>query len=141
MTLLFIEDPTRWDQDKIDFLEDAGKCGQKDPGEHHVKERKLINLFLNYPEGSAGSLMTKEFVDLKKRLTLKEILEKIIRSALDQETIYTCNVTDQNRKLEGAVSLKALALCDPQKIIESIMEPTSSPMRPCSTWKTLPPGI
>lgn len=108
--------------DKIDFLEEMpANVVKKILANTSENERKLINQFLNYPEDSAGSLMTIEYVDLKKHLSVQEALDKIRRSAPDQETIYTCYVTDQNRRLEGTVSLKALVLSDPQTTIESIM--------------------
>lgn len=84
-------------------------------------ERKLINQFLNYPEDSAGSLMTIEFVDLKKEMTVKEALKYIRATALDKETIYKCYVTNDRRQLEGRVSLKDLVLADTSMIIKDIM--------------------
>ncbi|RKD31330.1 magnesium transporter [Thermohalobacter berrensis] len=86
------------------------------------EERKLINQFLNYPEDSAGSLMTIEYVDLKKEMTVKEALEYIKKTGLTKETVYTCYVTDANRKLEGIVSLRKLVTSDENLTVEEIMD-------------------
>ena len=68
-----------------------------------MDKRKLINQFLQYPEDSAGSLMTIEYVDLKKEMTVKQAIERIQKIGVDKETIDICYVIDQNRKLEGIV--------------------------------------
>lgn len=62
--------------------------------------RRLINQYLNYPENSAGSIMTAEFVDLKKYMNVRESIARIRRIGEDKETIYTCFVTSADRKLE-----------------------------------------
>lgn len=85
-------------------------------------ERKLINQFLNYPQDSGGSIMTIEYVDLKKSMTVEESLKHIKDIGLTKETVYTCYVTDKNRKLEGFVSLRTLVTAEPDQIIEDIME-------------------
>ena len=109
--------------DKIDYLEEMPSSVVKKILKNSPEtERKLINQFLNYPENSAGSLMTIELVDLKKELTIDEALLRIRRTALDKETIYTCYVTDNNRKLEGTVSLKDLVIAPGNKKVEDIME-------------------
>ena len=84
-------------------------------------ERNLINHFLKYPDNSAGSLMTIEFVDLKKEMTVRDALEKIRRIGRDREIVYTCYVTDAWRRLEGIVSLKELVLASPDVKVEDIM--------------------
>ena len=86
------------------------------------EERKLINQFLKYPPDSAGSLMTIEYVSLKKNMTVKQALDYIRETGLKKETIYTCYVTDANRVLEGIVSLKELVLAPEQECIENIFE-------------------
>lgn len=83
--------------------------------------RKLINQFLNYPEDSAGSIMTIEFVDLKKEMTVKKALEHIRKTGIDKETINTCYVIDANRKLEGIVSIRRLILSNGDELVEDIM--------------------
>ena len=83
--------------------------------------RKLINQYLKYPENSAGSIMTAEFVDLKKYMSVKESIARIRRIGDDKETIYVCYVTSADRKLEGVVTVKDLLLHDDDDIIEDIM--------------------
>ncbi|MGI6433576.1 MAG: magnesium transporter [Sphaerochaetaceae bacterium] len=85
--------------------------------------RSLINQFLLYPEFSAGSIMTAEFVQLKKEMTVKQAIDHIRRVGEDKETIYTCYVTTQNRKLEGIISVRTLLLSDDETLLESLMEP------------------
>ena len=85
------------------------------------EERKLINQFLNYPENSAGSLMTIEYVDLKKEMTIKEALNHIKKTGVDKETIYTSYVLNEKRKLEGIISLRKLVLLDENLLISDVM--------------------
>ena len=84
--------------------------------------RALINQYLNYPENSAGSIMTAEFVDLKKYMSVKEAFARIRRIGEDKETIYICFVTNAHRKLEGVVTVKDLLLADPDTEIEELMD-------------------
>lgn len=84
--------------------------------------RALINQYLNYPENSAGSIMTAEFVDLKKYMSVKESFARIRRIGEDKETIYICFVTNAHRKLEGVVTVKDLLLADPDAVIEDLMD-------------------
>ena len=84
--------------------------------------RNLINQYLHYPENSAGSIMTAEFVDLKKYMSVKEAFARIRRIGEDKETIYICFVTSAHRKLEGIVTVKDLLLADPDAIIEDLMD-------------------
>ncbi len=108
--------------DKIDFLEDMpANFVKKLIAAAPPEERGLINQFLNYPENSAGSLMTIEFADLNKHMTVKEALARIKRTAVDKETIYTCYVLDDTRRLEGIVSLRRLVLAEEDQIISEIM--------------------
>lgn len=86
------------------------------------EERTLINQFLKYPAHSAGSIMTIEYVELKKNMTVKEALEHIKKTGINKETIYTCYVTDNKRKLEGIVSLRNLVVSDPDQSINDIMQ-------------------
>ena len=88
----------------------------------NADERKLINQFLKYPADSAGSLMTIEYVELRKKMTVKEALEHIKEIGLTKETVYTCYVTDKKRTLEGFVSLRTIVVSDEKVIIEDIME-------------------
>lgn len=84
--------------------------------------RKLINQYLKYPENSAGSIMTAEFIDLKKYMSVKESFARIRRIGADKETIYTCFVTSKDRKLEGIVSVKDLIMAEEDTVIEDIMD-------------------
>ena len=84
--------------------------------------RNLINQYLNYPENSAGSIMTAEFIDLKKYMNVRESIARIRRIGEDKETIYICFVTSADRKLEGVVSVKDLLLHDDETVIEEIMD-------------------
>ena len=84
--------------------------------------RNLINQYLRYPENSAGSIMTAEFVDLKKYMSVKESIARIRRIGEDKETIYVCFVVSADRKLEGIVTVKDLLLNDDDTIIEDLME-------------------
>ncbi|NTW72426.1 MAG: magnesium transporter [Eubacteriaceae bacterium] len=108
--------------DKIDYLEEIpANLVKKILKNTPENERKLINQFLNYPEYSAGSIMTIEFIDLKKHMTVLDSIERIRRIGTDKETIYTCYVTDRSRCLEGIISLKELILASEDTKIEDIM--------------------
>ncbi len=84
--------------------------------------RALINQYLKYPENSAGSIMTAEFVDLKKYMNVRESIARIRRIGDDKETIYVCYVTSADRRLEGVVTVKDLLLSDDDAVIEDIMD-------------------
>lgn len=109
--------------DRIDALEEmpAGAI-TKMLAHAPARERELINAFLNYPEDCAGSLMTIEQVELKGEWTVKEALENIRNTAADKETIYTCYVLDDSRKLEGFVSLRELVIADEDRLVSEMME-------------------
>jgi magnesium transporter len=95
--------------DKVDFLEEMpANVVKKILSNASDMERKLINQFLMYPEYSAGSIMTIEFVDLKGDMTAKEAFDHIRATGLNKETIYTCYVINSSRRLEGTLSLKTL---------------------------------
>ncbi|MCI6710481.1 MAG: magnesium transporter [Anaerovoracaceae bacterium] len=85
------------------------------------EERSLINTFLNYPENSAGSLMTIDYIDFKVDMTVRQCLEHIKEAGLDSETVYTCYVMDRDRMLLGVVSLRALVMADGDEIVADIM--------------------
>ena len=84
--------------------------------------RKLINQYLHYPENSAGSIMTAEFIDLKKYMSVRESIARIRRIGEDKETIYICFVTSADRKLEGIVTVKDLLLAEDDTVIENLMD-------------------
>ncbi|HHW81923.1 MAG TPA: magnesium transporter [Bacteroidales bacterium] len=86
------------------------------------EKRKLVNQFLNYPEDSAGGLMTIEYVRLTENMTVKNALDHVREIGLKKETVYTCYITNLHEKLIGIVSLRALVTEDPHKKIVDIME-------------------
>ena len=85
-------------------------------------DRKIINELLKYPEDSAGSIMTTEFIDLKENMTIEQALDRIRQIGTDSETIYTCYVLDENRKLQGIISIKELLLSKEDTLISDNME-------------------
>ena len=84
--------------------------------------RKLINQFLNYPENTAGSIMTAEYVGLKKTMTVEQCFAYIRHHAVDSETIYTCYVMDEKRMLDGVVTVKDLLLQPYERLVGDIMD-------------------
>lgn len=84
--------------------------------------RALINQYLHYPDNSAGTIMTSEFVDLKKYMSVKESFARIRRIGEDKETIYVCFVTSADRHLDGVVTVKDLLLADPDTVVEDLMD-------------------
>ncbi len=109
--------------DAVDLIEEMPATVVKRILMHTDPEvRKSINDILKYPEDSAGSLMTIEYVDLKKYMTVDDAFTRIRRTGVDKETIYVCYVTDENRKLLGLVTVKDLLLSDKSKKMFEIME-------------------
>lgn len=84
--------------------------------------RNLINQFLNYPENSAGSIMTAEYVGLKQKMTVEEAFAYIRKHGVDKETIYTCYVMDAKRTLEGVVTVKDLLMNPYETVLRDIMD-------------------
>lgn len=84
--------------------------------------RKMINEILKYPEDSAGSIMTTEYVSLRPEMTVLDALKRIQQVGVDKETIYTCYVISQDRLLIGIVTAKSLLLSLPDRPISDIME-------------------
>lgn len=85
------------------------------------KTREYINQILQYPKDSAGSIMTIEFVALRKTMTVEQAFERIRKTAIDKETIYTCYVTDATNKLLGLVTAKDLLLAEKSATLGEIM--------------------
>ena len=83
--------------------------------------RALINKFLSYPEDSAGSIMTAEFIDLRQSMTVGEALTHIRKKGFDKETVYVGYVTDNSRILHGTVRLEELLFSDDSTVIEDVM--------------------
>ncbi len=86
------------------------------------EKRKMINEILNYPEDSAGSIMTTEYVTLRPNMTAEAAIKRIRRTGVDKETIYTCYVTEDDRRLLGFISIKNLILAEEEDVIADIME-------------------
>lgn len=84
--------------------------------------RRMINQLLAYPDDSAGSIMTTEYIDLKRTMTVDEVFDKIRRVGFDTETIYTCYVISSRRKLLGTVSLRDLLLNDKNAVVGDLMD-------------------
>ena len=86
------------------------------------ENRELINKLLGFPKDSAGSIMTPECITLREAMTVDDALDKIRKQALDKETIYTCYVTDDNKKLLGIVSARDILLHSPNERIGDFMQ-------------------
>ncbi len=109
--------------DDVDLIEEMPATLVKRILKHTDPDtRKSINEILKYPEDSAGSLMTIEYVDLKRGMTVADAFTRIRRTGVDKETIYTCYVTDSKRKLKGYVTVKDLLLADESAEIREVME-------------------
>ena len=109
--------------DAVDIIEEMPATVVKRILMHTDPEvRKSINAILQYPEDSAGSIITIEYVDLKKYMTVEDAFTRIRRTGVDKETIYICYVTDENRKLLGIVTVKDLLLSEKNAKIFEIMD-------------------
>ncbi len=86
-----------------------------------TETRRQINELLKYPEDSAGSIMTVEYVNFPKTITVREAIEKLRRDGINKETVYTCYVTE-NRRLIGLVEVSTILASPDEQIIENIME-------------------
>ena len=108
--------------DTVDFLEEMpANVVKKVLQNADEGTRKTINQFLNYPENSAGSLMTIEYVDLHDYFTVRKAMDYIRRTGIDKETVYTCYVIDDQRKLVGQVSLRKLIIAPESACIRDCM--------------------
>ena len=87
-----------------------------------AEDRKIINELLKYPEDTAGSLMTTEFIDLKETMTVDDAFKYIKQKALKKETVYNCYVLTVDRKLLGIIDIKDLLIADRDKLIKDIMD-------------------
>ena len=109
--------------DTVDFLEELPASVVKRVLQNtDVKTRNLINQFLQYPDNSAGSIMTIEYMELRTGLTVSQAMAEIKRVGIDKETIYTLYVIDDSRHLLGTAALRKLILCDEHTIIDDIMD-------------------
>ena len=109
--------------DAVDIVEEMPANVVKRILKHADPEmRNSINQILQYPENSAGSMMTTEYVSLRPQMTVEESILRIRRQGVDKETIYTCYVTDSSRTLLGIVTVKDLLLAeDDEMLIKDIM--------------------
>ena len=109
--------------DTVDIVEEMPANVVKRILRHSDPEmRKSINEILKYPEDSAGSIMTTEFVDLKATMTVEDAFKRIRRTGPDKETINICYVIDEGRHLIGLLSIRTLLLSEEDDIIADIME-------------------
>lgn len=109
--------------DAVDFIEEmpanmVNRLLRLTPPE----KRKIINRYLQYPEDSAGSIMTSEYTRLKKDMTVADAIAHLREFGEDRETIYTCYVTDDFRILEGVISVRSLLLSNDAEVISDIMQ-------------------
>ena len=109
--------------DAVDMLEELPAGVVKRVLKNATREtRDIINSYLQYPDNSAGSIMTAEFIDLRGDMTVEEAINHIRRTGEDSESIYTCFVTGAGRVLEGVVTVKALLLAPEGARVDELME-------------------
>ncbi len=109
--------------DAVDMLEELPATVVKRVMRTTTPEtRKLINQFLQYPDNSAGSIMTAEYIGLKKYMNVEQAFSYIRAHGVDKETIYTCFVMDGERHLEGVVTIKDLLMNPYETKIQEIMD-------------------
>ena len=109
--------------DTVDLIEEMPANVVKRILKHINKEdRKIINELLRYPEDSAGSIMTTEFVDLKENMLVEDAFREIKKDCVNKETIYNCYVLSLTRKIVGVIDLKTLLLADKKDKIKDIMD-------------------
>ncbi len=109
--------------DAVDFIEEMpANVVKRVLAAVPPEKRDMINHFLNYPEDSAGSIMTVEYVDLKRYFSVAEAFSYIRKHGVDKETIYTCYVIDASRKLLGTVSVRTLLLAREEELVGDIMD-------------------
>ena len=108
--------------DTVDLLEEmpSGVVSRILENTGH-SDRSMINQLLKYPDSSAGSIMTTEYISLKKEMTVSSAIDKIKREGIQSETIYILYVTDENRILEGILSLRDLIVADDSKRVDELM--------------------
>ncbi len=108
--------------DTVDLIEEMpASVVKRVLAQSDAQTREYINQILQYPKDSAGSIMTIEFVALRKSMTVEQAFERIRKTAIDKETIYTCYVTDETNKLLGLVTAKDLLLAQKQATLGEIM--------------------
>lgn len=109
--------------DAVDFIEEMpANVVERILKNSTPQNRAEINKFLSYKDDTAGSIMTNEFLDVKRGTTIANAIERIRKIGNNLETINTIYITDQKRIIEGCVSIRDLILAEPNKKIEEIME-------------------
>lgn len=109
--------------DTVDIIEEMpANVAKRILKQTNATTRKMINQLLAYPEDCAGSIMTTEYIDLEKNMTVDEAFDRIRKIGFESESIYTCYVTDRRRKLLGIVSVKDLLLNPKDCLIDDIMD-------------------
>lgn len=109
--------------DAVDALEELPASVVKRVLQNTSPEtRNLINQFLQYPDYSAGSIMTIEFAEFHSSYTVREAMNSLRKTGLDKETIYTCYVIDEKRRLMGSVALRRLIMAEDDTPITDVME-------------------
>ena len=108
--------------DTVDLIEEMpASVVKRVLAQSDSETRTYINQLLKYPKDSAGSIMTIEFVSLRPTMTVDEAFERIRRTAIDKETIYTCYVTDPTNKILGLITAKDLMLAQKTALVADIM--------------------
>jgi magnesium transporter len=111
-----------WTDDAVDFLEEMpANVVEKLLANTSPETRRAVNQLLRYPEDSAGSIMTVEYVALKENFTVDQAIQHIRSVGLDSETVNICYVLDAQRKLVGTVALRYLLLSGADEVIGDIM--------------------
>ena len=111
-----------WMDDTVEMLEEMPATLVKKVLRNSSPEaRERINEYFNYPESSAGRVMTAEYVDLKKNMTVKDAIKRVTKLGQNAETIYTCFVTDEERVLESSLPLKDLLFADDDKLVQDLI--------------------
>ena len=109
--------------DTVDLMEELPSNVVKKVMQNVKKEKRdQINQYLKYPEHSAGAIMTAEFIDLKRDVSVSDAIERVRKLGADMETIYTLFVVSADRKLEGIVSLKQLIMAENSTFVSQIMD-------------------
>lgn len=109
--------------DTVDIIEEMpATVAKRILKQTDANTRRMINQLLAYPDDSAGSIMTTEYIDLKKDMTVDMAFDRIRKIGFDSETIYACYVTDRSRRLLGIVTVKDLLLNPKDKVISEIMD-------------------
>ncbi len=109
--------------DTVDLIEEMPATVAKRILKHtDANTRRMINQLLAYPDDSAGSIMTTEYIDLKRTMTVEEAIDRIRKVGINTETIYTCYVIGSRRKLFGTISLRDLVLSGKDEIVGDLMD-------------------